>query len=75
MSTVKIKYLGKGILSKGIFFTQEHNDGLYEVDKETADYLVSTFGEDNFVIIENVKKPAPKKQRAKKKEEPVDEEG
>ncbi len=77
---VKIKYTGAGLESKGIYFTADKNDGLYDVEKDVADYLLNTFP-DHFIMIERAvkeeptkeveapaekKKPAPKKRQPKK---------
>jgi hypothetical protein len=70
MAKVKVKYVGKGLYSRGVDFDPVVNDGLYEIDKEDADYLIATFPE-QFVLIEPVKetKKAETKKRAPKKEE------
>jgi hypothetical protein len=59
---VKIKYVGKGLVSRGTDFSPTQNDGLYDIEKEDADYLLKTFP-DQFVLIERTvpkKQPAPK---------------
>jgi len=48
---VKIKYVGTGLFSNGIHFKPDKNDGLYEVDEKTANYLLKTFKND-FILIE-----------------------
>jgi hypothetical protein len=74
MAKVKLKYVGYGITSRGINFSPDVNDGLYEVSKEDADYLLKTFPK-AFILIEPVaetpkEKPARKRaSRAKKTEE------
>jgi len=48
---VKIKYVGTGIFTQGIYFKPDINNGLYEVDEKTANYLLKTFKKD-FILIE-----------------------
>jgi hypothetical protein len=75
---VVVKYTGKGLISQNIHFNPNYNDGLYEVPKNTSEYLLKTFPND-FVLIEkkveekvDEKKTSPKKpSRRKKKVEEV----
>jgi hypothetical protein len=75
---VVVKYTGKGLISQKPHFNSNYNDGLYEVSKDTSEYLLKTFPND-FVLIEKKteekveeKKPSPKKpSRRKKKVEEV----
>jgi len=48
---VKVKYVGTGLFSNGIHFRPDKNDGLYDVDEKTANYLIKTFNND-FILIE-----------------------
>jgi hypothetical protein len=68
---VKVKYVGKGLVSRGYKFSPSINDGLYEVSKEDYKYLSETFEKDFIIIEAKVEKPAPeekpKKPRARKK--------
>jgi len=63
---VKIKYVGKGLVSRGIKFSQTQNDGLYDLSKEDYEYLSKTFP-DSFIIIENSVKQPKKEQEPKTK--------
>jgi len=65
----KIKCVKHGIVSKGINF---QIDKLYEVSKETYEYLLKTFP-DNFIAIENCKKQK-RTTNSRKKDELVVEE-
>jgi len=69
---VKIKYVGTGIFTQGIYFKPDKNDGLYEVDEKTANYLLKTFKND-FILIEKksdvkiqTKRKATRRSRTKK---------
>jgi hypothetical protein len=71
---VLVKYVGFGMMSRGYQFSPLVNDGLYEVEKEDADYFLKTFP-DHFILIEpkveeTKKKAAPKKKAEPKKSEP-----
>ena len=79
MAKTLLKYTGTGLISKNIHFDPNFNDGLYEVDKETAEYLFNTFSRDFTVIEKSVTtkdeeapaKKAPRRRR-KKTDEPAD---
>lgn len=64
---VKIKYTGKGMLSRDITFDAVKNGGLYTVTVEDSEYFIKTFPR-QFELIEKVveKKATPAKPRAKR---------
>lgn len=69
---VLVKYIGFGMMSRGYQFSPLVNDGLFEVEKEDADYFLKTFP-DHFILIEpKVEEPKeePKKVASKKKSAP-----
>lgn len=79
MANTLLKYTGTGLISKNIHFDSNFNDGLYEVDKDTAEYLTNTFTKDFTVIEKSVAtkdEEAPVKKvtrrRKKKTDESVD---
>jgi hypothetical protein len=84
---VVVKYTGRGLISQGINFDSKYNNGLYDVSKDVADYLIKTFSKDFTLIEKKVtsdkkeeaepKKSTAKKpsRRKKKVEEPKSEDG
>lgn len=77
MAKTLLKYTGTGLISKNIHFDPNFNDGLYEVEKDTAEYLINTFTKD-FTVIETSteekpKAPAKKTTRRRKKKVEVQE--
>lgn len=64
---VKIKYVGKGMLSRDIDFSPTKNNGIYDVTKEDSDYFLTTFPK-AFILLEPEakKEPLEKKPRVKR---------
>ena len=61
-----LKYTGRGLISQGIHFNPDFNDGLYEVPQSSADYLLKTFTKDFIMIEKKSEKKEDKKEAPKK---------
>lgn len=75
MAKTLLKYTGTGLISKNIHFDPNFNDGLYEVEKDVAEYLLNTFSKD-FTVIENSvseKEEAPAKKTTRRRKKKTDE--
>ena len=76
MAKALLKYTGTGLFSKGTKFDPLQNGGLYEVEKEEADYLLHTFPRDFTIIEKSVSKEdttTPTKKPARKRRKKSDE--
>jgi len=76
---VSIKFTGAGLQSRGTKFDPDHNGGVYDVEKEDADYLLDTFPSWFILLSREVetkpetKKRAPRKKKVVKEETPKEE--